>query len=72
MKTTREQREEHDVARWRRDQLIDAGFGPSLATRLARDPRRDVHALIDLVERGCPPVLADRILAPLDDAGEAA
>jgi hypothetical protein len=29
-----------------------------------------LHALIELVERGCPPELALRILAPLDD-GEA-
>jgi hypothetical protein len=26
----------------------------------------DLHALIELVERGCPPPLAARILAPLD------
>jgi hypothetical protein len=26
----------------------------------------DVHALIELVERGCRPELAARILAPLD------
>jgi hypothetical protein len=26
----------------------------------------DLHALIELVERGCPPVLAARILAPLE------
>jgi hypothetical protein len=26
----------------------------------------DLHALIGLVERGCPPPLAARILAPLE------
>jgi hypothetical protein len=26
----------------------------------------DLHALVKLVERGCPPPLAARILAPLD------
>jgi hypothetical protein len=26
----------------------------------------DVHALLELVDRGCPPVLAARIMAPLD------
>jgi len=56
-----------DVAGWRRRQLLDAGFAPAAATRLARDMRRDVHALIELVERGCPPELAERILAPLED-----
>jgi hypothetical protein len=26
----------------------------------------DLHALIELIERGCPPELAARILAPLE------
>ena len=26
----------------------------------------DLHAMIELVERGCPPDLAARILAPFD------
>ena len=43
-----------------------AGFEPSLAERLARECGVDLHALIELVERGCPPVLAARILAPLE------
>ena len=42
-----------------------------LAAGLAADRRYDVHALIELVELGCPPDLAARILAPLD-AGAAA
>jgi hypothetical protein len=33
---------------------------------LARDPRTDLHALLELVDRGCRPELAARILAPLD------
>jgi hypothetical protein len=56
------------VAAWRRDQLVQAGFTLPHARRLARDLRYDLHALLDLVERGCPPALATRILAPLDDA----
>ena len=56
---------------WRRRQLIEAGVPHSLALRLARDPRYDLHRLIELVERGCPPALAARILAPLDE-GEVA
>ena len=55
------------LVRWRRERLVDAGFPLPIAARLARDPRYDLHALIDLVERGCPPSLAVRILAPLDD-----
>jgi hypothetical protein len=55
------------LVRWRREQLVDSGFPFPLATRLAKDSQYDLHALIDLVERGCPPELAARILAPLDD-----
>jgi hypothetical protein len=54
------------VTTWRRDRLVEAGFTLRLAARLARDPRYDLHALIELVERGCPPELALRILAPLE------
>jgi hypothetical protein len=57
----------HEVVRWRREQLIDSGFPLSVAARLAEDGRYDLHALIELVERGCPPELAVRIVAPLDD-----
>lgn len=55
-----------EVVSWRRRQLVDSGFPRSLAHRLAGDPAYDLHALIELVERGCPPALAVRILAPLD------
>jgi hypothetical protein len=47
--------------------LERAGFPPPLASSLAQDDRTDVHALLDLVDRGCPPELAARILAPLED-----
>jgi hypothetical protein len=55
------------VASWRRDRLVEAGFGLPLATLLAPDPRYDLHALIELVEQGCPPELASRILAPMEE-----
>jgi predicted kinase len=55
------------IVSWRRRQLLDSGFAPPLARRLARDRAYDLHALIELVERGCPPSLAVRILAPLDE-----
>jgi hypothetical protein len=56
----------YEVARWRREQLTDSGFPLSVAARLAEDARYDLHALIELVERGCPHHLAARIEAPLD------
>ena len=37
-----------------------------LAARLAGDARFDLHAVIELTERGCPPDFAVRILAPLE------
>ena len=55
------------LVRWRREQLVHSGFPFPVAARLAEDSRYDLHALIELVERGCPPALAVRILAPLDD-----
>jgi hypothetical protein len=55
-----------DPAAWRARQLLRAGFEPGLATRTAADRSFDLHALIELVERGCPAPLAVRILAPLD------
>ena len=53
--------------RWRARRLIDAGFPIELAQRLARTDRIDLHQLLELVDRGCPPALAARILAPLDE-----
>jgi hypothetical protein len=47
--------------------LERAGFGVRLAETLANDLRVDLHAVLELVDRGCPPELAARILAPLDE-----
>jgi hypothetical protein len=60
---------EDPVLEWRRCRLQDAGFDRALADTLAADRRMDLHALLQLVERGCPPVLAARILAPADGDG---
>jgi hypothetical protein len=55
------------VTSCRRDRLVEAGFSLPLATQVARDRRYDLHALIGLVEHGCPPELALRILAPVEE-----
>jgi hypothetical protein len=55
-----------EIVAWRRARLRKAGFGRSLAEQLSRECGVDLHALIELVERGCPPQLAARILAPLE------
>ena len=54
-----------DVVTWRTERLRRAGFSPEAAATLASDFEMDLHALLELVDRGCPPDLAARILAPL-------
>jgi hypothetical protein len=48
--------------KWRSRQLHAAGFSAELAARLAGAPDIDLHALLSLVDRGCPPELAVRIV----------
>jgi hypothetical protein len=50
---------------WRRRVLRQASFTERLADELAADGAFDLHDLLGLVDRGCPPELAARILAPL-------
>ena len=57
-----------DVVAWRAGRLRDAGFPAAVADTLARQ-RVDLHSLLQLVDRGCPPELAARILAPTDATG---
>jgi hypothetical protein len=62
--------ESDEIFAWRRSQLVRSGFPEPVAGRVAHDSRYDLHRLIELVESGCPPELALRILAPLE--GDAA
>jgi hypothetical protein len=59
-----------DVVGWRASRLRDSGFPLDLAQSLAHQ-RVDLHALLQLVDRGCPPHLAARILSPDDTVGGA-
>ena len=52
---------------WRTERLLATGFDRELAGSLAAEDAVDLHALLELVDRGCPPELAARILAPLDE-----
>ena len=56
-----------DVVAWRACRLREAGFRAALADALAAQ-RVDLHALLQLVDAGCPPDLAARILSA-DDTG---
>jgi hypothetical protein len=53
------------IVAWREARLHLAGFDHEAASRLAREEAIDFHALLDLIDRGCPPHLAARIVAPL-------
>jgi hypothetical protein len=50
--------------------LRAAGFPRELAHQLACERRIDMHEVLELVDRGCPPHLAARIVAPLDERDE--
>lgn len=54
-----------DAGTWRRCRLIEAGLPEALADSVAVDSRHDLHALFQLLDRGCPPDIAVRITAPL-------
>jgi hypothetical protein len=55
-----------NLAEWRERRLLRAGIPPDLAVEIAEDCAMDLHAMIELVEAGCPAELAVRILAPID------
>ncbi len=58
--------ESKSVIAWHRERLRAAGFDHALAEQLADDGGIDLHAILGRIDRGCPPQLAARILAPLD------
>jgi hypothetical protein len=54
--------ESERVERWRAEALAKAGYDPQAARELASRPDIDLHRALELVEAGCPPDLAVRIL----------
>ena len=50
------------VERWRTSELMRVGFPGDDAVALAARFEVDLHEAIELVQRGCPPTLAVRIL----------
>ena len=59
--------ERQQLVEWRRQYLSGVGVDAELAATVAGDLRWDLHALLQLLERGCPPHLAARISAPADE-----
>ena len=51
------------VERWRAAELLRVGFAGDDAVALAARFDVDLHEAIELVQRGCPPQLAIRILS---------
>jgi hypothetical protein len=50
------------VRRWRLQALVRAGYPPSDALVLSRRDDVDLHFAVELLERGCRPEIAMRIL----------
>ena len=57
-----EAREVEQIKFWRLEMLAQAGYEPAAAAELAARLDVDLHQALDLLERGCPPELAARIL----------
>ncbi len=54
--------ESERVTAWRACELLKAGYEPLVAVDLAEHQEVDLHLALELVERGCSPDLAARIL----------
>jgi hypothetical protein len=54
--------ESERIERWRAEELERAGYGPGEAVELAGRSYVDLHLAVGLIERGCPPATALRIL----------
>jgi hypothetical protein len=50
------------IQRWRAEELMRAGYAARAAGRLATRHDIDLHRAVSLVEQGCPPELAVKIL----------
>ncbi len=54
--------ERERVIRWRVEQLAKAGYSWPAAMVIAANTQVDLHAAVELIERGCLPEVAVRIL----------
>ncbi|MFL5971164.1 MAG: hypothetical protein ACJ750_02120 [Gaiellaceae bacterium] len=57
-----ENTEHEKIVRWRAEELERAGYGTRAAGRLAARHDIDLHRAIELLDQGCPPELAIKIL----------
>jgi hypothetical protein len=56
-----------ELSDWRARRLTAAGFTSREAYELASNHSVDLHEVLELIDRGCPPALAARITAPVDE-----
>jgi hypothetical protein len=54
--------EQKRIERWRASELERAGYTPAAAAELATSREVDLHRAVALLEQGCSPELALRIL----------
>jgi hypothetical protein len=54
--------ESERVTAWRACELLKAGYEPLVAVELAEHSEIDLHLALELIDRGCPPDLAAKIL----------
>lgn len=54
--------EVESIIKWRRDELVRAGYGEDLANKIAEEMHIDLHVACDLVRGGCPDTVAADIL----------
>jgi hypothetical protein len=59
-------RDQDELVAWRVERLLAAGFSKSEALVLVQSGGLDLHAVLELIDRGCSPWLAARITASLD------
>lgn len=50
------------VEKWRRDELVRAGYPMDYALKLARHVEVDLRLAVRLLEQGCTPAVAVKIL----------
>lgn len=67
MRQTLSKASEHDrkgveVLRWRFERLVEVGYDSATASSIAKHVEIDLHLAVRLVEEGCPPRTALRIL----------
>jgi hypothetical protein len=51
------------VVAWRFECLVRAGYCDEDAAALATDLEADLHLALELVDRGCPPAVAKKIVS---------